>query len=52
MRELYPNNIPLGMGNGSTVEMVGDIIAQFFLFEDNVTSIAQVTDGKMKAALN
>ena len=52
MRELYPNNIPLGMGNGSTVEMVGDIIAQFFLFEENITSIAQVTDGKMKAALN
>ncbi len=52
MRELYPNNIPLGMGNGSTVEMVWEIISQFFLFEENVTSIAQVTDGKMKAALN
>lgn len=52
LRELYPNNIPLGMGNGSTVEMVWEIISQFFLFEENVTSIAQVTDGKMKAALN
>lgn len=52
MRELYPNNIPLGMGNGSTVEMVWDIISQFFLFEEWVTWIQQVTDGKMKAALN
>lgn len=52
MRELYPNNIPLGMWNGSTVAMVWDIISQFFLFEDGVTWIEQVTDGKMKAALN
>lgn len=52
VKELHPNNIPLWMWNGSTVEMVGEIIAQFFLFEEWVTSLWDVTDGKMKAALN
>lgn len=51
LKEQYPNAIPLAIWNGSTVRSVSDIISQFFLLENGITSIDDITWWKMKSAL-
>ena len=51
LNENYPNSIPLAIWNGSTVANVADIIAQFFLLENDVENLSDAIGGKMKSAL-
>lgn len=51
LNEMYPNDIALGMWNGSTVAQASEILVQFFLFEDGVTWLWDLGWGKIKEAL-
>lgn len=52
VREIRENTgkTAIGIGNGSTVQTVPDIITQFFLL-DNMKNISQVSGNSMKSAL-
>ena len=48
LKEKKPNLIPIWIWNWSTVLWSEDIITQFFMFEDGVSSLSDVTSTKMK----
>lgn len=52
VREIRENTgkIAIGIGNGSTVQSVSDIITQFFLL-DNIKGISEITGNQMKSSL-
>nr|MDD3720304.1 ABC transporter substrate-binding protein [Candidatus Gracilibacteria bacterium] len=54
IKERNPDIIPLGMGNGSTVNDSQDIITQFFMLsgDSGVNSFDQVTDVGLKEAFS
>ncbi|MCH2188414.1 ABC transporter substrate-binding protein [Candidatus Gracilibacteria bacterium] len=52
LAEKRPNLIPLGLGNGSTVSGVADIMTQFFLLEDGVVDLSSLTGPKIKESLS
>lgn len=51
LKNSSPNTTPIAIWNGSTVKNVSDIIKQFFLLENWVTSIADIAWAKMKSPL-
>lgn len=51
LKKSKPNIIPVWMWNWSTVQSVSDIIIQFFMLEDQINSIFEVTSSKIKEAL-
>ena len=51
LRDKFPNAIPLALWNGSTVLGVSDIISQFFLLENDIKNLWNLSGWKMKSAL-
>ncbi|QFR39392.1 extracellular solute-binding protein [Candidatus Gracilibacteria bacterium 28_42_T64] len=51
LKDKKPNLIPIGLGNGSTVYNAADIVTQFFMLENGVSKLADVTGPKLKQSL-
>lgn len=51
LKDRFPNLIPIGIWNGSTVLWAHDIVTQFFMLESWVSSLADVTGNKLKQSL-
>ena len=51
LKDEKPNITPIGIWNGSTVKDAWDIVTQFFMLEDGVTKLSDVSGTKLKQGL-
>jgi ABC-type glycerol-3-phosphate transport system substrate-binding protein len=51
LKKEKPNLIPIGIGNGSTVYNISDIISQFFMLESWIDNLVDLTWSKLKQSL-
>ena len=51
LKDTFSNGVPLALWNGTTVQNVSDIIIQFFLLENDIKTLEDLTWWKMKSAL-